>query len=197
MLRGIKKFSTLVVFFSLAGVQNAQAEKIRAQSTNNVALALFPEASCNVKQMLPVLRQRLDGKYLETKFDGDFPWPEVLGIWTRPDRDAYTVVGATEIPGAKWAKINVTIRSICTDKILAQGTRIITDSDWTKEYLVVRLRNYSLNGNRLTAVVKNPQEEQCFETNTKKLDVRMVQESYDENGILRAYLRDVFMADRL
>lgn len=197
-MRGIKILIGAVLGLSSLMPLGAQAQCSRQLSTTNLENSLFPAATCNTSQAIPLLRQRLDGKNLQTQWDGDLPWPDVLGVWTRPDRDAYVVVGATDTPSGKWGRVKVTIKSICSDKTLAQGSRIITDSDWGREYLVVNLRNYSLNGSRLSAIVKSPKQPMCtVVTGQQTLEVRVMQEEMGEDGIKISTLRDTFIAERL
>lgn len=188
-----KRIIGLAVILQLLFVMTSEAR------TPVSSVALFPSAKCNASRALPILRQRLDGKDLKTEWDGDFPWPEVLGIWTRADRDAYAVVGASEVPAGKWGRVKVTIKSICTDETLAQGAKIITNSDWNQESLVVKLRNYDLNGSKLSAVIKTPKHQVCSlrTGDREKIQVQIVQETYNSEGRAFYILRDEFTAERL
>jgi len=152
----------------------------------------FPQASCPVKEAIPSLKSRISDMP-STSWDGDLPWPDVLGIWLNPSRDLYMIVYVREITGSPYGIARVFLKSVCTDEIMAEGSRIITEADFKRPYLTVRLRNYQLVGSRLTASIRVPSPK-----NKRFLEVKIHQQGTaatcenEEKG-----LRDWFIGERL
>ena len=115
--------------------------------------SLFPKASCVVTEKLPDLKDHFIRNPLQ-QYGGDLPWPGIRGIWLNADRDLYITVVLKQTEDSKLAIATVTFRSVCTNRILAQGAKVITATDWQNRFLTVRLRNYALLGTRLQASIR-------------------------------------------
>ncbi len=188
---GVKKLGLLIgLSLSMVALESVQAERLYFSNS------VFPVPTCNSVKALGSLKTRLADRDLNIEWDGDLPWPDVLGVWTNTARDSYVVVGIKEFHNAPWGLANVTIRSICTDEVLAQGARIISNTDWERDYFYVRLRNYSLKGSKLIAQVKVASETCNVPGVKEQLEVRIVQQVDSSESSRKNILREIFNAER-
>ena len=140
---------------------------------------VFPRPSCDTHAATQDLHDRLASQPTPSH-DGDAPWPGVFGTWTEPKRGTYVTIRFEELANAQWGIVRVTFYDVCTDEIMAVGAKVISSADWSKTSLAVRLRNFSLKGDNLNAVVTDLNQEVtkagvCVADKDRKLEVRIEQ----------------------
>lgn len=181
-------FGLIFTFSAIAGAQQQTDTKPSKSKT------FFPKPTCPVEEAIVALQQKLESDPLPAG-DGLLPWPGLRGLWHNAIRDAYVTVLAKELPSNKRSQVTVEFRSLCSGVLLAEGARIITSSDWKRDYLTLRLRNLGLpNGNLLVYLKQDSTE--------KEKDPSIVVYVFEDIKIKKArsttrILRDYFVGKKL
>ena len=140
---------------------------------------VFPRPTCDTQVATQGLHDRLASEPTPSH-DGDAPWPGVFGTWAEAKRGTYVTIHFEEMANAQWGVVRVTFYDVCSDEIMAVGAKVISSSDWSKTSLAVRLRNFSLKGDNLSAVVTDLTQDDtkaglCVADKDRKLEVRIEQ----------------------
>jgi hypothetical protein len=169
--------ATVVVMGPFMSLQAAKSTNAPADDGSN---PVFATPHCDVNAAVGALAERL-GSQPQPAHDGYVPWPDIFGHWLNTERDVYLTIYAQERENSKFTVLNVVLRSVCDDRVLARGAKVITDDDWGRSFLTVRLRNYGLLGDRLVASVRVPSPE----TDKNTLEVKIHSLPEQDSGEVR------------
>lgn len=160
---------------------------------------VFPKATCNVTEAMGTAANLARANPVPV-WDGNGPWPGVLGYWGSESRAVFTKVEMYKKQGAKFGFVQVTFYDVCNQRVLAVGSRPILKKDFDRKTFTLNLENRGLNGEAFTATFRSTPtaEEVANSQSASSIEIRIRETTDLPDGTSReAVLRDVFRAEKL
>jgi hypothetical protein len=120
---------------------------------SQAAERVFPKPQCDTSLASDSLKERFQRNPLPS-FDGNLPWPGVYGAWLNQNRGVWIQVKARQLSNEA-TQLIVELRSLCTNRVLASGTRLLNETDWKRPSLSMRLKdNREVSAEDLTVTLR-------------------------------------------
>jgi len=117
---------------------------------------VFPKPNCNTELAAESLKERFQKDPMPS-FDGNLPWPGVYGAWLNQGRGIWIRVHARQLNNDS-TQMFVEIKSVCSNRLLASGNRLLNETDWKRASLNMRLKdNRAINGEDLSVTLRTRQ----------------------------------------